>query len=927
MSNPITIGRLKQGDLTITGDIMERLPANITGMTRCFPFDGQFDDLKMSHSERYFKMSDNDVILVGTYDNISTPNAGISFIAHGYVRCPTYPEDTEIGVRVTYRTSIGGPQTSMSVSIGMVSQLPEWTHFTTSPMTINTNSVDVKFEIYKVSNETGFDIEFKDLKFMYFNPLIKDTSSTTFPVIRQGVSFSDSFTEDVGVAIEPATDNLLGESWAPILWYDWYVMLDSSMWKLSNTIHDWKYGPIFVGTCNGIAEPSIQLMMGFGSGNTFSTSMMIRTTKSTTKNLTLAFLDSGDMVINSFTNTFTFKRDVWTYITFENCVLDAGQFPYSIKLMFDTGWDEDVVIECARPQIEEKPFCTEWVQNSRPDPILITSFNGTPNYDGTVVIDIYRKFINPVEEATIIDMGAARLFLIGNTLKLTSEIYGIDAIVIPNIIQNRTRYRIGFTWDSMGVSNIYVNGELAGTISTDPYVSMGFENKLYIGMDRANSTILNGIVYGLVQYNRVLNPDEMRKLFNNPALSIQKDGSIRNKVMYGPLDLPSDAHYSQLSLVRDKNNNIPIVTGNTYNYGGWSYVGPTKTNLLPSYDDPFNTVIGTPLMPIVYDNNGTYRRRLAKYQFIGETGAETTASIWVSTNTTYAYELEIFVSEDYQSSNNIFGTISSPFIEAVNISYDLARKGTWQKIKGVFTTGSDPYVDFKWCPVPSDSGSPSGGFILYRDEAIYKGEYSVPGYNGTRPSNSTDLHFNLHRDLGLDWSGDWTIMYWKRPLGTDTERLDGYNIDSLGAGTNTIGGGYLWFGKNHLDNNLTVQNGNMQTPINAIDYFDKNILIALIKTGNTIKAKWYGVHKDPIVSQVTNPEFSSRPDYFVTQHGYDLKLGGYGDVFVCAGMYRDLVVVSRSLSDEYLDAIYPTMLKYRNDTLHVIGDINETISL
>jgi hypothetical protein len=64
--------------------------------------------------------------------------------------------------------------------------------------------------------------------------------------------------------------------------------------------------------------------------------------------------------------------------------------------------------------------------------------------------------------------------------------------------------------------------------------------------------------------------------------------------------------------------------------------------------------------------------------------------------------------------------------------------------------------------------------IIYVTMPQYEKLYLTPFVNGTRSKSS--LEYNLNSSIGLDWSQDWSICYWKKPIGTHTDTLTGYNL-------------------------------------------------------------------------------------------------------------------------------------------------------
>ena len=156
---------------------------------------------------------------------------------------------------------------------------------------------------------------------------------------------------------------------------------------------------------------------------------------------------------------------------------------------------------------------------------------------------------------------------------------------------------------------------------------------------------------------------------------------------------------------------------------------------------------------------------------------------------------------------------------------------------------------------------------------------------------ATNLAFNLNSTLGLDWSGDWSICYWKKPISTYLDTLAGYSIESIGANTGYGATFYQWWGKTNGANTLVANN----TPLTGStwgSYFNEWHFVSLVKSGTTVTLTMTG--KDFKGSTTfTGPSTATA---CVTSFGYDFKLGGWDNGNPPNAYYRDLVVAKRALS-------------------------------
>lgn len=189
--------------------------------------------------------------------------------------------------------------------------------------------------------------------------------------------------------------------------------------------------------------------------------------------------------------------------------------------------------------------------------------------------------------------------------------------------------------------------------------------------------------------------------------------------------------------------------------------------------------------------------------------------------------------------------------------------------------------------------------------------------------NAGTLAFNLHDTLGLNWDEDYTITYWKKVHGTASDREgDGYNVDSLGRNSNTVGGGYLWWGKFGPTFTWGTADNNKVTTQNDLQY--KWLFIVLRRSGTTLTIRTYGIGADPLFSSIDIDNSDATPDRYVTQNGYDLQLGGYDTGSPGNAYFKDLIVLKRALSNTELDLLYATKLKVYTDSI-MVGTLEEGV--
>lgn len=195
------------------------------------------------------------------------------------------------------------------------------------------------------------------------------------------------------------------------------------------------------------------------------------------------------------------------------------------------------------------------------------------------------------------------------------------------------------------------------------------------------------------------------------------------------------------------------------------------------------------------------------------------------------------------------------------------------------------------------------------------------------PITNSKLQFKLHEEIGLDWSGDWTIIFNKKPLTTHSGVYEGYCIDSLGCNNNSVGGGYLWFGKASglIGDNANLRLKTDQTKaatININKFFNDWHVAVLKKEGNKITYKIFPRNAETLTIECEATSITNA-NHFVCQGGYDLFLGGFDTTVNGTNLYRDLIISREALSDDDITKIAKTFLKAKTDSIKVNNELIE----
>ena len=180
--------------------------------------------------------------------------------------------------------------------------------------------------------------------------------------------------------------------------------------------------------------------------------------------------------------------------------------------------------------------------------------------------------------------------------------------------------------------------------------------------------------------------------------------------------------------------------------------------------------------------------------------------------------------------------------------------------------------------------------------------------------------FNLHESVGMDYSKDYTIGYFKKPLLAHDRSREGYSLDSMGRNDSTIGGSYAWWGKSLYTDN--IKNAEPSSVITKEDYFDHWRYIVVRKHGynHTITEYEFSSNKK-FISPMTP---STIANAFVTQNDYDLLFGGWDNYAgICGSWYRDMIVAKRYLTDDEIELCMNKSMEFKKNKISLIGDIDE----
>lgn len=551
----------------------------------------------------------------------------------------------------------------------------------------------------------------------------------------------------------------------------------------------------------------------------------------------------------------------------------------------------------------------EFIPNSNSDNIANGSWFLRFNQESRYVISTYNN----------------QPFLNGNAITgLSSQNVHIDFNTMPGVLVKYIITRNGqtFSWRM-----ITADGQDKTWTKTHTNVgSYDFKN-VELGYS------WGGVHRNIRAYNRILSADEINKILGS-NLSLTSSGNIlQTNIKERSIVLPNSMYYyfplddssSELSNIAKASEETNII----YEDGAW--VGSSTTNEF-AYPD-FNTSsssggwkhwgsaghIGTygqntdPLY--IFDKSKQYSHWVAN-------AAEATSSYLLYQSPAFEggyRSLQAIICMDDLS--EVTDAKVYPAWNARNGGIPLSK---WTSIKRIDGTH---FYHCKAEGISQDGSNDLVGIYVKPGYKIYVSAMQLEQKPFCSPiafpsRGSSSLEFNFNRDLGLDWASNWTIIYWKKPVGTSNNLLTGYNIESLGCNGNSVGGGYRWIGKNSGSN---IIYGSSPSDFVPEQYFNKWHMVSLVKIGSTITAKTWGVNS--LVSTRTISSTTTVSNYYVTQYGYDFKLGGHDNNNPPNTYYRDLIVVKEALSDAIIENIYKKQMSLKGNIIYLQNNIKEGVIL
>jgi len=566
-------------------------------------------------------------------------------------------------------------------------------------------------------------------------------------------------------------------------------------------------------------------------------------------------------------------------------------------------YDGNQTIACYDMQVEQHPYPTSIVTSSTSPgrlqlPIPVFSFP----FSVSIIVknQLRNSQYSDVGETSVgypiswWDVNGYYKGILGQMGRANAS-FNLDSFRIT-CIARATSYDIYFDDTPVALGAAYYNNEPPPF--TVPF-SFGTRNS------EESTGRFGGIYSNASFYNRELTLSEIKTLIGE-GLKFNTTNTVTSLILERPV-MPSDAwHFPLASNTKDTSLTISASSEtNTVYEDNAIWVGTSVTNMIGNVNMNIwdkngsgQPIIGstkpTEITGILVDDVASNTRLSVGYINISPNTNYTlsTRLLRLSGTPTFRWQLQAY--------NASSGYLSTIWTQALgNFTQDI---GGWQSVSNTFSfADSSTAKVFPWFQDGEDYVTYTHSYIL-KNPMMSNKMFYVPYVNGTRGASS--LTFNLNSSIGLDWSSEWTVCYWKKPIGTFTDNFSGYNIESLGCNSNSVGGDYTWWGKENGGNAIAVAGYSF----NPSDYFNKWQFVYLRKTGTTLQYKIFFDNGDTTTWSKTGPTASNA---YVTQYGYDLKLGGWDNDNPTNTFFRDLVVLKRSASDAEIMGIYKQFSIYR----------------
>lgn len=565
-----TVGRLKDGDLLIAGEINERQLPIKNGLIAHFPMDGNLNDNTVRFKAS-FKTEDRDTYgpaFPSRYDY-----RGMRFIVSGRVRClkaVDWNTTTSAGFRYISKES---PLTYTWVNADswVLSTIREWHDFS-AIYTVPTDTIVkdlMPFIQINMQWVDGYEVEYEGLNYTLISPVVTSNNNT--------------LTDD-GLCVEEATTNLITNGDFSNGLANWSLMYD-------NVGGTTPYVTTFQGKTCLYQDVTTYNMNRYYAYNvnveanvTYTVSFLIFNIKGKPH-----FDPNGPWNTGYYVESEIGKWVKHSY-TFTPTTSGTEVFHFY-------GLPERSQYYVTDLQLEKKTFATSFTHGTRGEGEFEIDNMLNPK-KGTVVVDVTffeDDTVNGLQGADQYCFGNQTVYNVANAwwfhdtkTWFIKDLNGVrhDAVLTSPVVRNERTHLVFVYDDSDGTMDIYKNGELAtnGAKKTAMIGLLGSLNKnwTHSGYNQGTTYKMCQKIHNLAFYNRALTADEAMKLYRS-SFSISKEGHVVSSIKEDPFLYRDGIHFPLRIDGKDRYGVIsPDRQVNIHYTPEGAYISGEATNFLPN---------------------------------------------------------------------------------------------------------------------------------------------------------------------------------------------------------------------------------------------------------------------------------------------------------------------------------------------------------
>lgn len=911
---PKTVARLKQGDLLLAGEVIERLPPIQNGIYSHFPMDGEIKDVLTTRKIQSYKATNRD------YYDANFPQqynyAGKKVRLSGWVKCNAAADGTKtVGIGFNYLKGDATNQWPCPIRLKF-DDIKDWTYFNieyTIPADYVKN-LRPFLQLDIVFGTAGYDVDFKDVLYVFDFESMLITNNGATPTYD-------------GVALEYATSNwqkIVTKDGAPIThgqnafgtyfirgdattnWYNGIRLPTTNV--TANQVYTWSF-EVYSDVSFAVRWDPNCTTDNY-TGNDLGHTVAYQSTKYDTpgqwQKMWVTSTPKADAVNPRLHHSF--------------CPSDTAMVGHKVYYR--------------NAQLETKAYPSEYAETSRdkaglieiPMDVVSSGSAFTLNY---CIAPNGQSGSNSASRIELNNFGWIWLY---NALSSTDQRnYIWDYKVTDSTrrfvdLASPTPFEIGkfemitIVWDLSKVT-FYRNGEYWTETPKAANCVIGTIDKLILKEVHAK---LRDISF----YKRALNATEIKKLAKR-TLSIQKNGDIETIVSERPTGLPNSAFHIPLSSDTESSyhNLTPKLESDVTYDSGRAWLGKPMTNLVPttfSYGETIRSGVwgGITLANdyIAYPNPinaPQVAHSVMSYSGTGGGGAEFgrsggDANLIVKPNTTYTWTYYLKVRNDYWSDNFMYlRQYKSDGVTQVS-EQGIARKVNcvdcgdgWYRLWATFTTGAEVTI-IRAQHYLYDYNT-AGNEFWFCGGQIEEGNYFTP-YSPSR--SYSRLTYEMRDIVPTGWNVFSAIFFVTMPeiVSGKYNLIGAWNTWYLGiSSTNKVI--FSWQDK---QGGATLSQRSIQGVTNVPA--NKKVMISCV-VGSAVEIYLNGV-KD---NQHTGT-------FSLDGSGTDLSINGLNatdNSYSMNGYVQDVIIVPGILTEDQMGTIYKTFMRGYKDNTNVQGKIIE----